>query len=164
VHDESVVVASSKEIRRKQAGFQFSLGTMLLVMTLVAACLGISVGVPILGIPLSVVAAGGLIRTAIVGKRYQRLGVPFPVGEKVTEFLLSSAIVVGAIWVGVGTLVAMGCIGGMAAASLEQLRRSGGPSDVWQALSAALAVVYVCLAIGVPLGSTVWVFWITRPR
>jgi hypothetical protein len=143
---------------------QFSIGTLLLVTTLIAACLGISVAVPPLGIPLSIIAAGGLLRTFVVGKRTQRIGLHFSLEEKVTEFVISCGVMIAALGVGLLAIAATGCMGGIAAVSLEQIRRAGGPSDWSEALSAALAVIYIGLAIGAPIGSVVWVLWATRPR
>ncbi len=143
---------------------QFSIGTLLLVTTLIAACLGITVAVPPLGIPISIIAAGGLIRTLVVGKHLQRLGLPFSLEEKLTEFVISCGVVLAALGVGLLAIAATGCLGGLAVMSLEQIRRAGGPSDWSEALSAALAVAYVGLAIGTPIGSVVWVLWATRPR
>jgi hypothetical protein len=164
VHGESLTEVIVGKLGRPEPGLQFSLETLLVVTTLIAACLGISVAVPLLGIPLSVIAAGGLIRTLVVGKQYQRLGLPFPLVEKGTEFVVSCGVVVAAIGVALFTLAATGCLGGAAAFSLEHIRRSGGPSDLDELFSAALAIAYIGLAVGAPIGSMVWVFWATRPR
>jgi hypothetical protein len=165
IHSESVVYATAKPLGRLEGGLQFSLGTLLLLTTLIAACLGISVAVPPLGIPLSIIAAGGLVRTLVVGKQYQRLGLPFPLGEKLTEFIISCGVVVAALGVGLLTIAATGCLGGLAAMSLDQIRRAaGGPNDWSEAAAAALAMAYVGLAIGAPIGSVGWVLWATRPR
>lgn len=164
IHGESVVHATAQSLGRQAGGLQFSMGTLLLVMTLIAACLGISVAVPPLGIPLSIIVVGGLVRTLLIGKQYQRLGLPFPLEEKLTEFIISCGVVVAALGVGLLTIAATGCLGGFAALSLDQIVRAGGPRTWSQAAAAALAVAYVGLAIGAPIGSVGWVLWATRPR
>jgi hypothetical protein len=164
IHGPSVVPAPPRPEPPRQGLLQFSIGTLLLVTTLIAVCLGVSVAVPPLGIPLSIVAAGGLLRTCVVGKHMQRLGLHFSVEEKLIEFVISCGVMIAALGVGLLAIAATGCLGGMAAVSLEQIRRAGGPSDWSEALVAALAVVYVGLAIGAPIGSVVWVLWATRPR
>jgi hypothetical protein len=88
-------------------GLQFSLGTMLLVTTFVAICLAISSAVPLLGIPLSVIAVGGLVRTMIVGWARIRAGRRFDLADKLDEFEVSSFVFVIALVVGLGATMAV---------------------------------------------------------
>lgn len=93
------------------AGLQFSIGTMLLVTTLVAICLAITMAAPLLGIALSVIAVGGLVRTAIVGWARIRAGGRFELAEKIDEFAVSSTMFIIALVVGLGTTtVIAGCV------------------------------------------------------
>jgi hypothetical protein len=93
------------------AGLQFSIGTMLLVTTLVAICLAITMAVPLLGIALSVIAVGGLVRTAIIGSARIRAGGRFELAEKIDEFVISSTVFVTSLVVGMGsTTVIAGCV------------------------------------------------------
>jgi hypothetical protein len=94
-----------------RSGLQFSLGTMLLVTTLVAICLAIMMAAPLLGIALSVIAVGGLLRTAIVGSARIRAGGRFEFAEKIDEFAVSSTVFVTALVLGLSTTtVIAGCV------------------------------------------------------
>jgi hypothetical protein len=90
-----------------RSGLQFSIGTMLLVTTLVAICLAISLAVPLLGIPLCVIAVGGLVRTAIVGSARIRAGGRFELADKIDEFVVSSTVFVTSLVVALGTTTAI---------------------------------------------------------
>ncbi len=143
---------------------QFSLGTLLLLTTLAAACLGVSVAVPPLGIPISIVVLGGLIRTLVIGMHHQRLGVPFPLEEKIAEFFVSCGVVIGAVGVGAITLLGTCCLGGALASGIERIALMSSQGSIVQALSALFAMSYMLLALCAPFVTTVWFLWATRPR
>jgi hypothetical protein len=156
--------AAGKPSSEPGVPLQFSIETLLLLTTLVAVCLGVAVAVPPLGLPISVVALGGLVRTLIIGKHHGRLGVPFPLGEKVAEFIISCGVVIGAIGVGAITLLGTCCLGGTIAGSLEQVARGSSPGGITEALSVLLAMAFMLLALCAPLFTTGWFLWATRPR
>jgi hypothetical protein len=136
---------------------QFSLTTLLVVLTFVAACLGISVAVPPLGIPLSVIAAGGLVRTLAVGHYYRRLGMPYLLDDRIGEFTVSCGIMIGAVGVLLVSLLAAGIIGLSAAAAIGQL---GLPRE----LEIVLLWTYCAAGVLAPLAASGWFLWATRPR
>lgn len=146
------------------APLQFSLETLLLLTTLVAVCLGATVAAPPLGLLVSFVALGGLVRTLVIGQQHHRLGVPFALGDKIAEYIVSCGVVIGAMGVGAITLLGTCCLGGAAASSLDQVARSGSPGSIVEALSTLFAMTYVLLALLSPLFTTAWFLWATRPR
>lgn len=143
---------------------QFSLETLLLVTTLVAVCLGLTMALPPLGLPISFVAFGGLVRTLVIGKQHQRFGVPFPLGEKITEFIISCGVVIGAIMVGMLTLFGGCCLFGLAAAGWEQIATAGVPQDIAGIFGALLSAAALALVVLAPVFTTTWFLWATRPR
>ena len=143
---------------------QFSLSSLLLVTTLVAACLGLTMAVPPLGLPVSFIAAGALVRTLIIGKQHQRVGVPFPLAEKIVEFIVSCGVVIGAIMVGLLTLLGGCCLFGLAVTGLDQLRSSGAPQHIAGIFGMVLSAVAMLLIVLAPVFTTTWFLWATRPR
>jgi hypothetical protein len=76
--------------RRPPPGmFQFSLGTLLLVTTLIAACMGLVVAAPPLGALLTVVVILALVRTAVECRRTLLDGRTLRLVDKLKSFLVS---------------------------------------------------------------------------
>jgi len=142
---------------RPDEPLQFSLATLLVVMTFIAACLGISVAVPPLGIPISAIAVGGLVRTLAVGKHYRRLGLPFLLDDKIAEFTVSCGIVVGALGVLLITLLLTGFFGMISAAAIA---RFNVPYQILMLLTWSYGII----AVVAPLAVSGWFLWATRPR
>jgi hypothetical protein len=149
---------------RGDAPLQFSLGTLLVVITLIAACLGLTMAVPPLGLPVSFIALGGLVRTLVIGKQHQRLGVPFPLGEKITEFIVSCGVVVGATMVGMLTLFGTCCLAGLAAAGWDQIQRGFAPQTFFDLVGFVLSIAALLVVVLAPVCTTTWFLWATRPR
>jgi hypothetical protein len=155
-----IVRAPPRPIGRAQP-LQFSIETLLLVTTLVAVCLGLSLSAPGLGIPLAIIAGPALVRTLIAGHRERAAGHKLSMGEKVLTFLASTGIMVAVVAAGCAAFFATctGVIfGGMALHEATGRRLFGtGPGDVW-----VLALILLSSAVG--LGTAGWIFWLTRPR
>lgn len=73
--------------RRDHAPIQFSLGSMMLLVTLAAVVLGAAAIAPGLGIGLAILAAPALIRTAVVASRQRSAGHPLDLRTKAWIFV-----------------------------------------------------------------------------
>jgi len=89
-----------------QARFQFSLGSMMLLVTLTAVILGVFATVPGLGVALAILAAPALIRTAVLASRRQSTGHPMEVQAKLSVFIGTLALVAVIVAAAVGAFVA----------------------------------------------------------
>jgi hypothetical protein len=150
-------LAGAVALPRSDEPLQFTLSTLLVVMTFIAACLGISVAVPPLGVPISAIALGGLVRTLAVARFYRRLGMPFGLDDKLAEFTVSCGIVIGAIGVLLITLLMTGFFGLLSAGALA---RFNIPTPVFVLLTWSYGI-FVVVA---PLFASGWFLWATRPR
>jgi hypothetical protein len=144
------------------SSFQFSIETLLLVTTFIAVCLGACVAVPPIGVPLSVIAVAALIRTLIVGQQRLAAQAPFPVGEKVAEYLVSLFVVAGAIGVGFLTLLTIACIGGIIAAIVWSFGPPETPAE--EVAFFFLGCAFWLSVLFGPLAAGIWFGWTTRPR
>jgi hypothetical protein len=142
--------APPQPIADENAGVEFSLASLFLVMTLVVVCFGTFMIVPGLGILLAIVSTPALIRTIVMARHQRRAGAPLSAAEKIGVFLISW-FVMGAI--GLASMVAflMACFTGAAltegtGANLELI---------------LLAGILVGLAAAIPL--SVWLLRLTRP-
>jgi hypothetical protein len=96
--DDDGSIACLVEPRRSAPPLlQFSLETLLLATTLIAACLGLVVAVPPLGVPVTVVVTLALIRTLIECRRMILDGRTLRFVDKLTSFLASVGFTVLAI-------------------------------------------------------------------
>jgi hypothetical protein len=77
---------------------QFSIETLLLVMTLIAVLAGLFHYSPGLAVTLIVVSIPALVRTVFVGRREKRRGQRVTAGGKIGHFLLS-LVIMYAVWV-----------------------------------------------------------------
>lgn len=133
---------------------QFSLATILLVMTLIAVCFGAFGISPGLGLAVAAFAAPALIRTLVVGAQQKRAGQRLSIADKLTAFLASLGIM---ILVAVAAIVAFqiacwGTCGIIAAADSQSLVDEAG----------FIASVVVGSAAAIAVG--IWILWATRPR
>ncbi|MDX1944853.1 MAG: hypothetical protein SFU86_05550 [Pirellulaceae bacterium] len=139
--------------------FQFSIETLLLVTTLVAVCLGASVAVPGLGIPVSILALPALVRTLVASHQQRAVGHKLTLGEKALTFLVSTGLMVavfaagGAAFFATCTVLLMGAV----AVSQASPNAFSGGSE-WP------LYVLIVLSSLAGLGMGAWIFWITRPR
>ena len=78
--------------------FQFGISSLLLITTLVAVVMSVSVMVPGIGIALAVLATPALARTYVLSRRSRADGKPASAGEKVALFMMC---------LGIATLIAL---------------------------------------------------------
>jgi hypothetical protein len=143
-------------------GLQFSIETLLLMTTLAALCLGAFAMEPVSGSCLSAVVLVALARTLIVGRQRLAVGLPFPLGEKVTEYLVSLFVVVCTIGVGFLTLMVVMCMGVLATVFAAEFRLPRPPNS--QGLYFVLTILFWLSAIVGPITAGLWLLWTTRPR
>jgi hypothetical protein len=145
------------ERKRRTNPAQFSLESLMLVITLISVCLGMLVAVPGLGVLVCIVAVPALIRTLIAGRQQKAATGPLGLQEKVLAFLASTGIVMGVLLAGVSAF-AVACVGTCFAA-LGVSAASGGraPEDWILPLALGTAIVASLAVVG-------WLFWLTRPR
>ena len=139
------------------ASQQFSLATILLVITLIAVCLGVLRISPGFGIAVLVFAVPALIRTVVVGAQVKSVGQRLSIGEKLTAFAASLGIM---ILVGIAGVVAfqIACWGTCGVIMLT--------ADAAGASSPNESILYISVAIGslAALAVGLWIMWLTRPR
>jgi hypothetical protein len=82
---------------------RFTLGSLMLVIALVAVCLGVLREVPGLGVILILVATPALARTLGAASHRKRVGRPMTAVEKVEAFVASVGVVTA---IGVSALIA----------------------------------------------------------
>jgi hypothetical protein len=85
------------------AGRALHLGSLMLVIALIAVCLGAIQQAPGVGVPLAIGSALALARTARVSRRRRRAARPMTAGAAVSTFLASLALITVA---GVSAVVA----------------------------------------------------------
>lgn len=140
---------------------QFSLETLMLVVTLVAVCLGMLAAAPGLGILASIVAAPALIRTLIAGYQERAAGSQLSLGEKVIAFLASTGVTIAVLSAGATAFLAA-CF----ASCLVVI----GISNVGQGPGGGIinddAIIYSALGFSILVGlaTTIWLFWLLRPQ
>ncbi len=135
---------------------QFSLESLMLVITLVAVCLGMLVAAPGLGVLVSVVAAPALIRTLIAGYRERAAGGKLTLGEKLIAFLASTGITIAVLSAG-ATAFAAACFASCMVVLGVSSGGGGGPQE---------SLIYAAFGFStlVALAVTIWLFWLLRPR
>jgi hypothetical protein len=142
--------------------FQFSLESLMLVVTLVAVCLGVTMAAPGFGILLCIIAAPALIRTLMAGYQERAAGHKMSIGEKVLTFLASTGITMAVLGAG-GSAFAAACMATCFAALgiSEATRGSGGVPLVGEQILFPAALIISSI---VGLGTAIWIFWLLRPR
>ena len=128
------------------ASWTFSLSSVLLIVTLIAVCLGVGAldlgwdgGEWGLGIGLAVLATPALLRASVVASRRRAKGQPMSVPEKAGAFLTSLCVVVLIIVSGVAAW-AVTCFG-LAAVSWELIDIGIG-AGVLTGLVAMFVMIY----------------------
>lgn len=137
-------------------GGQFSLATILLVITLIAVCLGVFRMSPGFGLAMIAFSVPALIRTFFAGAQQKRAGQRLTVADKLTAFAASMGIMV---LIGIAAVIAfqIACWGtcGLIAATTP---------DPSSANEEALLVLSVGAGSLAALGIGGWILWLTRPR
>lgn len=86
-------------VELKPSSTTFTLGSLMLVIALIAVCLGVLVEIPGLGVVLLLVSTPALIRTLVAVSRSKAAGRPIGGWDKVVLFA-GSLWVVALIWLG----------------------------------------------------------------
>lgn len=132
----------------------FNLSSLMLIITLIAVCLGVFRLAPGLGIAAAVLATPALIRTMIFSKRRRARGDALNVGEKTLAFVGSVGVV---LTICVGACAAFGavCFGTAAIVCYSTQSMGGGRAAIGIQLAIGGAVV-IGLAVG---GLLAWKLW-----
>jgi hypothetical protein len=139
---------------------QFSIETLLLVTTLIAVCLGLSLSAPGLGIPLAMVAVPALVRTLIAGHQERAVGGKLSLAEKVLTFLASTGIMIAVLAAGGAAFFAtcsVALFGGLAIGEATNVQPIFRSAETW-----IWGLILLSSVVG--LATAGWIFWITRPR
>lgn len=83
----------------------FELSSLMLVIALIAVCLGVTVEAPGMGVPMAIIATIALGRTSRFNAHYRTLGTRLSVGEKLAIFMSTVAIVYLVIIAGIVAFV-----------------------------------------------------------
>lgn len=138
--------------------YQFSLESMLMVITLVAVCLGAFVATPGLGILALIVAAPALARTLYEGHQARKAGKSLTTVEKILAFSASAGIALAALVAAVGALF-VACTASVLALCLAESTNRGQ----YNAFSQNIVWVFVVICGLSALGAFVGMFWLTWP-
>jgi hypothetical protein len=140
--------------------FQFSIESLLLVITLTAVCLGAFVATPGLGVLALVVAAPALLRTVYEGHQARRRGQSLTLTEKLLSFAASAGIALAALSAAAGAFFAA-CTASILAVCFAS---AATPN---QNLGGAENTIFMICAIVCGLASLagfVGIFWLTWPK
>lgn len=144
----------------KAVPFQFSLESMLMVVTLAAVCLGAFVAAPGLGVLALIVAAPALLRTVYEGHQARRVGKSLTMMEKVLAFSASAGIALAALVAAAGAFFTA-CTASILAVCFSSAATNG------QAFSggAEQTIFTICAIVCgvVSLTAFIGMFWLTWP-
>lgn len=107
----------------------FQLSTLLLVITLIAACLGLARLAPGLGIAAAALATPALVRVIMAGRKLRSQGKPLTLEEKVFYFFTSLAVIVSVATASGIAFYATCWIGFLGVAYATELGRPGKGYD-----------------------------------
>jgi hypothetical protein len=160
--DESPFAASwSPRVGVAPKPFQFSLESMLLVVTLAAVCLGAFVATPGLGILALIVAAPALLRTVYEGHQARRQGKSLTLGEKLLAFSASAGIALAALSAAAAAFFTA-CTASVLAVCFVGSATGNGP--IPPGAEQTVIIICVVLCIAASLTGFVGMFWLTWPK
>ena len=155
---ESPPVVPDFERRRRANPTQFSLESLMLVVTLVAVCLGMIMALPGLGILISIVAAPALVRTLITGYQEKAAGGHLTLAEKVMAFVASTGVTLAVLLTGFAAFGAA-CFG----SCLVMVGMEGtGVNRGVNGDTLIMTLLWVSAFVG--LATAIAMFWLLRPR
>ena len=142
---------------------QFSLDTLMLLITLSAVLLGAFVAAPGLGILLAIVVAPALLRTFTIGVRRKKRGGKLTTGEKVAGFIGSFGLMAAIGLVGCTTFVII-CFGGvMATCAVAAADQQLGRQNL-EVVGFIVGVLAVVAALAIPIWLVVFMMRATWPK
>jgi hypothetical protein len=146
------------ERQRRANPTQFSLESLMLVVTLVAVCLGMVMALPGLGILISIVAAPALVRTLIAGYQEKAAGGHMTLTEKVMAFVASTGVTLAVLVTGFAAFGAAcfgSCLVALGVQESGAIRNVNGDTVIMTLLGFSALV---------GLATAVALFWLLRPR
>jgi hypothetical protein len=143
----------------KPVPWQFSLESLLMVITLAAVCLGAFAATPGLGILALIVATPALIRTLYEGHQARRAGKQLSLGEKVLAFSASAGIALAALVAAAGAFF-VACTASIAAICFSASAGGGVSSGAEQAIFMTCLIVCGLASLAAFAG----IFWLTWPK
>ncbi|HEX5106338.1 MAG TPA: hypothetical protein VFV87_21105, partial [Pirellulaceae bacterium] len=141
--------------------FQFSLESLLLVITLAAVCLGAFVATPGLGVLALIVAAPALLRTVYEGHQARRRGKAMDVSEKLLSFMASAGIALAALTAAAGAFFAA-CTASILAVCFAAEANRGQALGSGTENTIFIVCAIVCVAAS--LAAFASIFWLTWPK
>jgi hypothetical protein len=138
--------------------WQFSLGSLFVVMTIVAVGCGLFATLPGLGILFAIFAVPAGIRTVMDATKHQEHGAPLgPVG-KLASFLVSLLVIIAAV-------VAGGIAGlGMCYAGTWTMQMAGPGGGAMNPWAMPVANFFLLASMAAMVAAGYGVLWLTRPR
>ena len=145
----------------KSVPFQFSLESLLMVITLAAVCLGAFVATPGLGVLALIVAAPALLRTVYEGHQARQLGKSLTLTEKLLAFAASAGIALAALAAAAGAFF-VACTASVLAACFA----SGATGGQGWGSGAEQTIFGICVFVcgAASLAGFISVFWLTWPK
>jgi hypothetical protein len=144
-----------------RAPLQFSLETLLLIVTLSAVCLGALVAAPGLGVLLLVVAVPALVRTCLTGANLKRQKGKLTAADKVMAFVASAAITWAALTAAAMAFFTACTISVLGACAVEG---TTGSSSIGQTMQNVLLWSAIIFCAATSIAAFVGMFWVTWPR
>ena len=141
--------------------FQFSLESLLLVVTLAAVCLGAFVATPGLGILALIVAAPALLRTFYEGHQARQRGKALTLPEKLMAFAASAGVTLAALSAAAAAFFTA-CTASILAVCF--VGSAGGNRGITSGTEQALFLTCAVICIAASLAAFAGIFWLTRPR
>ena len=142
--------------------WQFSLESLLMVITLAAVCLGAFAATPGLGILALIVATPALIRTLYEGHQVRKAGKTMSLGEKLLAFSASAGIALAALVAAAGAFF-VACTASIAAVCFSSAAGSGS-GGVGPAAEQALFMTCLIVCGLASLAAFAGIFWLTWPK
>jgi hypothetical protein len=159
--DESPFAASwSPRVGAAPQPFQFSLESLLLIVTLAAVCLGAFVATPGLGILALIVAAPALVRTFYEGYQARQRGKSLTLADKLLAFSASAGITLAALSAAAAAFFTA-CTASLLAVCFVGTATNGAMNS---GVEQMIFMTCVVVCIGATVASFVGIFWLTWPR
>jgi hypothetical protein len=144
----------------KSVPFQFSLESLLMVITLAAVCLGAFVATPGLGVLALIVAAPALLRTVYEGHQARQLGKSLTLTEKLLSFAASAGIALAALAAAAGAFFAA-CTASVLAVCATA---SATGNQSWGGAEQTIFTICAIICGAASLAGFISIFWLTWPK
>lgn len=148
-------------VTARPAPLQFSLETLLLIVTLSAVCLGALVAAPGLGVLLLVVAVPALVRTCLTGSQFKQKSGKLTAGDKVMAFVASAAITWAALTAAAMAFFTACTVSVLGACAVGSTTGASAIDQSVQNIFLWGAIVFCAAA---SIAAFAGMFWITWPR